>query len=224
TPLAEYIMPGLANGRLLEFPHAGHGATRSAECGGRFLNRFFDDPSAPLDEACAAEGEAATYVAPYYATAVFARLAAQAAEDRKALLPYAVWMGVSLLLVVIGLFAIVFGWLGRKIDRAPRRPGGILRWLTGLTALTATLHVSGLAAATAASFSMTPLFLLFGLVGWARWFAWLGPLAGALGVLALLWAVFGSAAGPARRIAAALVALAAISVALIGWLWDVWPL
>lgn len=224
TPLAEYIMPGLSNGRLLEFPHAGHGATRSAKCGGRFLNRFFDDPTAPLDEACATEAKAARYVAPYFATAAFAKMTAQAAEDRKALLPYGAWLGVSLLIVVIGLFVIMFGWLGRKIDRAPRRPGTILRWLTGLTALSATLHAGGLAVAGVVSFKLTPILLLFGLVGWARWFAWLGPVAGALGVLALLWAVFGSAAGVARRIGATLVALAAISLAVFGWLWDLWPL
>jgi len=224
TPLAEYIMPGLSNGRLLEFPHAGHGATRSAKCGGRFLNRFFDDPSAPLDEACATEAKAANYVAPYFATSAFAKMTVQAAEDRKALLPYGAWLGVSLLIVVIGLFVVVFGWLGRKIDRAPRRPGTILRWLVGLTSLSATLHAVGLAAAGAVSFKFTPILLMFGLVGWARWFAWLGPIAGVLGVLTLLWAVFGSAAGAARRIGAALVALAAISLAVFGWLWDLWPL
>jgi pimeloyl-ACP methyl ester carboxylesterase len=224
TPLAEYIMPGLSKGRLLEFPHAGHGATRSAKCGGRFLNRFFDDPAAPLDEACASEGEGAQYVAPYFATSAFARLAAEAAEDRKGLLPYGAWLGVSVLLLLAGLIAVVFGWLTRRIDREPRRPGTILRWLTGLTALAGTAHVAGLAIATAVSVRMTSTLLLFGLVGWARWFAWLGPVTGVLGVLALLWSVFGSAAGPARRIGATLVALAAISLALFGWLWDLWPL
>lgn len=224
TPLAEYIMPGLANGRLLEFPHAGHGATRSAKCGGRFLNRYFDDPSAPLDEDCATEAKAATYVAPYFATGAFAKLAAQAAEDRKALVPYGVWIGASLLVLVVALLTTVFGWLGRIIDRAPRRPGTILRWLAGLTALAGTLHAAGLAVAATVSFKMTPLFLMFGMVGWARWFAWLGPVAGVLGVLTLLWAVFGSVAGPARRIAATLVAFAAIGVAVFGWLWDLWPL
>lgn len=224
TPLAEYIMPGLGNGRLLEFPHAGHGATRSAKCGGRFLNRYFDDPGAPLDEACASEAKAATYVAPYFATGAFAKLVAQAAEDRKALAPYGVWIGTSLLVLVTGLLSLVFGWLGRIIDRAPRRPGTILRWLAGLTALAGTLHAAGLAVAASVSFKMTPVFLLFGMVGWARWFAWLGPVAGVLGVLTLLWAVFGSVAGPARRIAATLVALAAIGLAIFGWLWDLWPL
>lgn len=224
TPLAEYIMPGLANGRLLEFPHAGHGATRAAKCGGRFLNRFFDEPAAPLDEACAGEAKAARYVAPYFPTGAFAMAVAEVAQDRKALQPYAAWLGLSAFIAVAGLFVSVFAWLARRLDGAPRPPGVVLRWLAGLTALAATLHVAGLAAATAASFRLTPVLLAFGLVGWARWFAWLGPVAGVLGVLTLLWAVFMPGAGRASRLGAGLVALAAASLSVFAWLWDLWPL
>jgi pimeloyl-ACP methyl ester carboxylesterase len=224
TPLAEYIMPGLANGQLVEFPHAGHGPTRSVKCAGVLLNEFFDDPTAPLDMDCVNDGEqAATFVAPYYASAVVARAAILASGDRKRLLPHALWGGISAVLVLVGVLVLGFGWLARRLDRRPRAPGAVARTVTGLAALAGVGHAAGLGAAAAISAKIAPALLLFGFVPWAVAFAWLGPVAGVLGVVALLLAFGGAGLGRAGRIGCALVALAAISLSVFGWYWDLWP-
>jgi hypothetical protein len=225
TPLAQYVMPGLANGQLVEFPHAGHGPTRSVKCAGALLNAFFDDPSAPLDMACVNDGEkAAVFVAPYFASTVVARAAILASGDRKRLLPHALWGGISTLLVLVGMLVLAFGWLARRLDRRPRTPGAAARTVTGLAALAGVGHVAGLGAAAAISGKISPILLLFGFVPWAVAFAWLGPVAGVLGLVALLLAFGGAGLGRAGRFGCALVALAAISLAAFGWYWDLWPI
>lgn len=224
TPLAEYIMPGLSNARLVEFPNVGHGATRAQKCGGDFLNRFFDDPAAPVDMDCVNDGQKpATYVAPYFATSAIAQATVQLAEDKKKLIPHGVWVGVSFALAATGLLALVLGWFARRIDREQRRSGAAVRVFAGLAALAATGYVLGLAAAGAISFKMAPVLLLFGLVGWAWWVAWLGPIAGIFGIFALLLALFAGTATRAARLGLAMVAMAAISVSVFGWVWDLWP-
>jgi pimeloyl-ACP methyl ester carboxylesterase len=225
TPLAQYVMPGLANGQLVEFPHAGHGPTRSVECAGALLNAYFDDPAAPVNMDCVNDGEqAAVFVAPYFATSVVAKAAILGAGDRKRLIPHAAWGGISALLVLIGLLVLSGGWLARRLDRRPRAPGSVARTMTGLAALAGVGHAAGLGAAAAVSGKITPALLLFGFVPWAVAFAWLGPIAGLLGVVALLLAFGGAGLGRAGRIGCALVALAAISLSVFGWYWDLWPL
>ena len=223
TPLAEYIMPGLSKGRLVEFPHAGHGPTRSLKCGGVFLNRFFDDPAAPLDMECVEDGEeAARYIAPYFRTAAVPKALVLVAEERKQAMLHGAWGGVSFVLSLIGLLTLAIGWLARRLDKRKPNPGSPARWLTGLAALSAVGFLAGLGAAAAASFKVTEALLLFGLVGWAQWFAWAGVAAGVFGLLAMIVAL--TAKLPrASRIGFVLVGLAAVSVSVFGWYWDLWP-
>lgn len=223
TPLAEYIMPGLSKGRLVEFPHAGHGPTRSLKCGGVFLNRFFDDPAAPLDMECVEDGEeAAQYISPYFATSAGPRGMVLLAEERKQAMAHGIWGGVSILLSLIGLLTLVIGWLARKLDRRKAQAGSPARWLAGLSALSAVAFGGGLGAAAGVSGEVSPALLLFGLVGWAKWFAWAGVVAGVFGVLGLVIALT-SGLARASRIGLVLVSLAAISVSVFGWYWDLWP-
>jgi len=224
-PLAEYIMPGLGNGRLVEFPHAGHGPTRSLECGGVFLNSFFDDPAAPLDMDCVTDGEkAAVFVAPYFATTAVPRAAVLADIDKKKLLPHAIWIGVSAFVVVLGFFVSVSGWSARVLNGTTRGHALGARWLSGLAAFAAVGHLAGIGIAAAMTYQITPVMLLFGLVGWAKWVAWLAPLAGVLGMLALPVALTSRGVPRASRIGFSLVAMAAISVAAFAWWWNLWPL
>lgn len=225
TPLAEYVARGFHNGRLVEFPHAGHGPTRSLPCGGEFLNRFFDDPSAPLDMDCVNDGEqAATYLAPYYDTDAFARLLVLAQEKRKAAIGHGIWAGVSIVLLLLGLLVFVFGWFARRLEGEPRRPGSLARWLAGLTALTGVVHVVGLAVAAQLAFKAHPAMLLFGTHGWGLWFAWIGPALGVLGLLTLIVAILGAGLGRAGRTGSVVIALAAISLAVFGLYWGFWPI
>ena len=84
-PLAEAILPGFSNGTYVEFPFAGHGPTRSVECAGEFLTKFFDDPNGELDQSCVDTMEAPDFVGPLFKTDVFTKLGALAAEDEKQL-------------------------------------------------------------------------------------------------------------------------------------------
>lgn len=224
TPLAESIMPGLSNARLVEFPHAGHGPTRSLDCGGAFLNAFFNDPSAPLDMQCVEDGEkAAVFIAPYFATGMLPRAAALFDVDKKTLLPHGIWIGVSALIVVVGLFAFVSGWLARMISGETRTRALGTRWLAGLAALAAVAHLAGLGAAFGLVADATPAMLLFGTYGWASTFAWLAPIAGMLGIIAVTAALTARSLRRASRIGFTLVGLAAISVSAFAWYWDLWP-
>ncbi len=223
TPLAEYIMPGLSNARLVEFPHAGHGPTRSVKCGGEFLNKFYNDPAAPLDMDCVNDGgKAAEYFAPYYGTSALPRLAIQAAENKKALALHAVWGGVPAALLGIGFFTLLFGWIARKLDKRPRVPGSAVRWLAGLTAFSALLFLAGMAIAAGVTFKVSEAMLLFGFVGWAQWIAWLAPLAGVLGILTVVLAAVGSLQR-ASRIGFVIIGLSAIALSVFAWYWDLWP-
>lgn len=223
-PLARYVADRLGNARYVEFPHAGHGPTRSLECGGEFLNAFFDDPAAPLRMDCVEEGgEAATYFAPYWPTQAFARGIVHAAEQpRKALLPHLAWGGLGFGLSLLGLLVLLVAWLGRRLDRAPRPPGSLPRWITGLAALAAVGHGAGIGVAAAMAARATPAMLVFGLPGWARWAAWAAPAAGALGLLALV-VVLAGRQGRAGKLACALVALAAVAASAFSWWWGLWP-
>lgn len=224
TPLAHYIMPGLSRGQLVEFPHAGHGPTRSLKCAGKLLNAFYNDPAAPLDSECVKDGEqAASYVAPYYASSALSRAALLYAEDRKQLLPHALWVGLPLFVLLVGGLVLVVGGLARRFNRARPVPGATARWITGLAAWTGVLHAAGLGVAGALSGKLTPALLLFGMVGWASWAAWLGPVSGVLGLIALLLALGGSGLNRSARLGCMLVALAALALAWFGWHWDLWP-
>ena len=67
-PNAKAILPGFENGTYVEFPYAGHGPSRSVECGGVMLNRFFDDPQADPDLSCVEEMEMPEMIAPIFRT------------------------------------------------------------------------------------------------------------------------------------------------------------
>ncbi|MEO8011216.1 MAG: alpha/beta fold hydrolase [Dokdonella sp.] len=224
TPLAQYIMPGLSNARLVEFPHAGHGPTRSLECGGAFLNAFFNAPTAPLDMQCVDDGEkAAAYVAPYFATSMLPRAAALLDIDKKKLLPHGIWIGVSALVVLIGLLVFASGWAARMVSGETRTRALGTRWLAGLAALAAVAHLVGLGIALGMTFDVTPAMLMFGTYGWARAFAWLAPIAGVLGIIAVTAALTARSLRRANRIGFTVVGIAAISVSAFAWYWDLWP-
>ena len=91
-PLAKAILPGFKNGTYVEFPYAGHGPSRSVECAGDMLNKFYDNPSAKPDLSCTEEMEAPAFFW-MYQTMVVPRALVMALEDRKALVAPGVWGG-----------------------------------------------------------------------------------------------------------------------------------
>ncbi|WP_376694503.1 alpha/beta hydrolase [Wenzhouxiangella sp. EGI_FJ10409] len=226
VPLAEAIMPGFSNGRLVVFPHAGHGPTRSLDCAGDFLNGFFDDPSAELDMECVNDGEqAAEYIAPYFATrAVVEGIVLNEAHENRFRVHMA-WGGVSALVSLLGLAVLFLAWLARRINGQRLEAAGSTRLVVWLATVSAALYAGGLGMASKASVEISEAMLLFGLVSWAGLVAWLGPLTLLLGLAGLVqaWRYRGNIV-PASRIGLMLVALATISLSIFGLAWDLWPL
>lgn len=226
VPLAEYIMPGFANGRLVIFPHAGHGPTRSVKCAGPMMNTWFDDPAAEPDMDCVDNGgEAATYLAPYFRTGAAPRAIVMQAEADRRFKAHAAWGGASLLLSLVGLLTLTVAWLSRRLGGLKLKGAGGTRFVVFLASLAASSHAIGLGVAVWASAEITEALLLFGLVPWAMWFAWLAPLAGVLGVLGLIqsWR-YRDRIAMGSRLGLWLLSLATISVSVFSLVWSLWPL
>jgi pimeloyl-ACP methyl ester carboxylesterase len=226
-PLARYVAENIPSARYVEFPHAGHGPTRSIDCAGDFMNAFFDDPAAELDMDCVENGEdAAEYITALLHTDALqdALILAETGEE-KTLALHLAWAGTSLAIALGGLVLIPGGALSRRLNKEPTRRSGKARLIAGLAALAAVLYVAGLGIGGALAAKVTPVLLLFGLAGPATWMAWFGPLAVLLGLWALVRTFRQrSKLGTATLLGLLLVALAAISVGLFGLTWDLWPL
>ena len=184
-PNAKAILPGFKNGTYVEFPWAGHGPSRSVECAGALLNKFYDEPMAEPDLGCVDEMQEPEFWAPMFITDFAVRLMAKLGEDKKALALPAIWGGLSVLISLIAFLHLTIQPIGRKIDgRAAAKTGGArgFAWLTSLAAVAAAAIVGAAAAVTAEA---SELLLLFGMVPWAWFGAWSGMLAGVLGLVAI---------------------------------------
>jgi pimeloyl-ACP methyl ester carboxylesterase len=225
VPLAEAIMPGFSNGRLVVFPHAGHGPTRSLDCAGEFLNAFYDDPSADLDMECVEDGEdAAEYIAPYFATDVAQEVIVLQEDHETRFKVHMAFAGVTGFLALSGFLVLLVAWLGRRVNGHRLPASGGSRLLSFLAAAAAVVHAAGLGAAVKASTDVTEAFVLFGLVSWASWFAWLGPIAVLLGILGMVQTVrYRDQIEPATRVGLFAVGIGVVGFALFTWLWGLWP-
>ncbi|NKI36592.1 alpha/beta fold hydrolase [Wenzhouxiangella sp. XN79A] len=226
-PLARYVAEKIPSARYVEFPHAGHGPTRSIECAGDFMNDFFDDPDAELDMDCVDNGEdAADYITSVLETDALQRalILAETGEEKRLGLHLA-WGGASLAVALFGLVLIPAAAVTRRLNKEPTRRSGKARLIAGLAALAAVLYLTGLGVGGAMAANVTPALLLFGLAGPAPWMAWFGPLAVVLGLWALVRTIGQrKAIGRATLTGLVLVALAAISVGIFGLAWDLWPI
>ena len=226
VPLAEYIMPGFANGELVIFPHAGHGPTRSLDCAGDFLNGYFDDPGGELDTTCAEEGgEAARYIAPYFRTNAVVRGIVMHNEKPDRFRSQMIWGGGSLGLVLLGLVSILSAWLTRRFNRIRVKGAGGSRFVVFLATVVATGWIGGLGLAAHATSEITEALLIFGMVPWAMWFAWLGPLALLVAIAGLVqsWR-YRERIGLGSRLGLWLTCLAVISLNVFGLTWGLWPI
>lgn len=224
-PMARHILPGLFNARYLEFPHAGHGPTRSVECSGDLMNDFFDEPEAEVDWDCVEDGEdAAEYIAPHFDTAAPREAFLMMQEDEEGLRTHAVWAGGSLLAATLGGLAITGGFLRRRINRDPFTRHGGARLMTLLSVLVSLGWLGGLGLAAHASAEVTPALFLVGLVGWAGWIAWLGPLATLLAIAGMAQTVrYRQQLTNASQLGLLVVGIAVLSTQLFGLVWGLWP-
>ncbi len=224
-PLAKAILPGFKKGTYVEFPFAGHGPTRSVECAGDMLNKFYDDPTSDPDLSCVEQMKAPAFYRLYPSRAAL-YAAAIAVEDKKALLGPASWGGVSILVVLIAFVMLTLSPLGRLIDRkkaAATHGARLVAWLT------ATLSVAGVAvigAAGVATFQQYELLLLFGLVSWARYGITAAAVAGLLGLITVALVVRARIRNPlpiGTLVGLFLTGAAAASLSVFLFVWDLAP-
>jgi len=184
-PNAKAIMPGFENGTYVEFPYAGHGPSRSVECAGSMLNKFYDNPAAEPDLSCVDEMEEPTIWAPIFTTGIAPRLMVMLNEDKKTLAIPAFWAGSSILITLIAFLHLTIAPFGRKIDGRQAVETAGARGIAWLAALFSVLAVSILGAAVAVTADTSELLLIFGLAPWAQFGALSGLFAGVLGLLTL---------------------------------------
>ena len=225
-PLAELILPGFSNGEYVEFAYAGHGPTRSVECAGEFLTKFYDNPMGDLDRSCPDSMEAPEFAGPLFETNAITRLASLAAEDEEKLVSQALWAGIPALIMVFGALIYTFAPIARVVNGAGGHPTGGARLVAWLTSILGTAAVGGLGYAAYATFEANQFALLVGLLGWGRWFAMAGLVAGVAGLL-LLWLTVKARAREALPIGVlgGLVLTAVSGIALAAWLirWGLTP-
>ncbi|TGY93174.1 alpha/beta fold hydrolase [Marinicauda pacifica] len=232
-PLAERVARGFSNGRYIAVPFAGHGPTRSmSECAGEVLTDFFDNPdAAALDAACLEEGVEAPVYLDLFETSAVRRAGIMATDDPQSLAGPGAWAGVSVLALLIAVFAFPLGWIARAIDRRPaselRAETGGARWLAVLAAASG-LGFAALVALGGYQASEVSLFaLLAGFAAPAGAGAWLVLIAGVLGLLAIVQVWRARASHHGMRVGTlagiTLTGLAAMSLTAFAIVWDLAP-
>ncbi|MGI9233611.1 MAG: alpha/beta fold hydrolase [Woeseiaceae bacterium] len=184
-PLAHAIAPGFSNATYVEFPYAGHGPSRSVECAGDMLNKFYDDPTAEPDLSCVDEMEPPEFLGSLYHSSFVPKFIALAVEDKKKLPGVASWGGVSVLIVLIAFLVLTFAPLVRRLDKRQPVPAGRARIATWAAAFLGTMSLGIFGAAAAVSFELSEFLLIFGMVPWAALGAWSGVLGGVFGIVAI---------------------------------------
>lgn len=226
-PNAKAILPGFENGTYIEFPFAGHGPSRSVECAGHMLNKFYDNPTEPPDLSCVEEMEEPQMWAPMYTTTIAPVLGGMMIEDRQSVALPGAWFGLSVLIALIAFMTLTFAPIGRWIDKRQAVDTSGARVFAWLAATLSLVAVGIFAAAFAASAEASEMLLLFGLPPWAVFAAWSGVLAGLVGLFALFKILrkhmvdrlpFGTMLG------LSLTGLAAVALSLFLFMWDLGPL
>jgi pimeloyl-ACP methyl ester carboxylesterase len=184
-PNARAILPGFSNGTYVEFPYAGHGPSRSVECGGAMLNAFFDDPQAEPDLSCVETMEVPDMLAPIFESRVAPRLAAIAADDRKKLAIPGAWLGLSAAITLLAFLVLTVSPALRWADGRPPILAGSARTWTWLAAAASVGALATLGAAIGLTAETFQGLALFGFLPWAVYGAWAGLAAGLLGLIAV---------------------------------------
>ncbi len=225
-PNAKAILPGFSNGTYIEYAYSGHGPSRSVQCSGHMLNRFYDDPGAEPDLSCPQSMEEPELWAPMYTTDFAPRLGALYFEDKKKLAGPAAWACLSFLVSLLAFLILTLAPIGRRLNRNRPAPAGIARklaWLTSALSVAAVVVIGAAAAATAEASETT---LLFGLIPWARYGAWLGLAAGVFGLITLIVAIASRRRYRVPRgltVGFALTGLAAIGLSTFLYFWGLGP-
>jgi pimeloyl-ACP methyl ester carboxylesterase len=185
-PSAKAILPGFVNGTYVEFPWAGHGPSRSVECAGDMLNKFFDKPNDKPDLSCVKEMEPPDFYAPMFTTSIGPRFMLMALEDKKSLAGPIAWGAFSILIPLIAFFVLTIAPIGRRIDKRKPAKASWARLSAWLASFFSVLSLGIFGGAIAVTYKASEGLLLFGLASWAGFGAFAGLLAGLAGIGAIV--------------------------------------
>ncbi|MDX1515616.1 MAG: alpha/beta fold hydrolase [Woeseiaceae bacterium] len=225
-PLAHAIAPGFSNSTYIEFPYAGHGPSRSVDCAGDMLNRFYDDPAAEPDTSCAEDMEVPDLLAPMYVTPFVPKMLVLIEENKDALPGVVAWAGLSIVPLAIALVVLSFAPLIRRLEKRSAIPAGGARLAAWSAALLAVVALTVLGIAFAVTFEISEIAPMFGLVPWAWFGAVAGALSGVAGAVTLALTIRSHRTQPlpAGTLAGfAITALAAVSLAVLLFVWGLGP-
>jgi len=182
-PNAKAILPGFTNGTYVEFPFAGHGPSRSVECAGHMLNKFYDNPGDKPDTSCIEDMEEPQMWAPMFTTLVAPKLMAIMVEDKKKLALPGLWLGLSALISLIAFLVLTFAPIVRIMDKTRVTDTGGARLFAWLAAALSVVSLCVFGAAVAATVDAGEMLVLLGLAPFAKFGAWAGLLAGIMGLM-----------------------------------------
>jgi len=231
--LAEYIHEGMPGSRLIITPYAGHGPTRSMpECAGPVMTAFFDNPDLEaLDATCLEEGVERPVFADLTPTKAPFLAAGLIADAPQSFAGPILWLGGSLLALLIGAVMIPLGFFGRLIDGASagamHADTGGARLTVWFAALAGLGGVAMIGAGAYAATEISEIAILAGLAGPAGAGMWLVLVSGLLGVASLAL-VIRAALGAGRIRIGTLVgfpimAIAAAALTSFAFVWDLTP-
>jgi pimeloyl-ACP methyl ester carboxylesterase len=225
-PNAKAIMPGFEQGTYVEFPYAGHGPSRSVECAGSLLNKFYDSPAAEPDLSCVDEMEEPEFWAPMFTTSLAPRLLVLFTEDKKKLAIPGAWAGLSFLILLVAFLHLTIQPIGRLLGGAPLAKAGNARVVTWAASMISVASVVVFGAAVTVTAQASEMLLIFGLVPWAAYGAWLGLLGGLLGLVAVVLAcrtLFRRGLPPGTWLGFVLTGLAAVGLSAFMLSWGLGP-
>ncbi|MBV7257381.1 alpha/beta fold hydrolase [Pacificimonas sp. WHA3] len=201
----------------IELPNLGHGVTGSSQCARDLVDRFIDDPSHPVDGACAQDVPGIAFLTQ---TAYHPRLLQRlfAGADMK-----------NVTLAAVGLVALILGLFHAvRIRRVWAKPAARAQDATtrqdlvaAITSIVFLASIAGFISAVALTASYRREMLLFGLPAWAD-LAIFGMVAAGIGALPWLFLSVRhqstglTAVGRAARLAAP-VAISAFASLIILW-------
>lgn len=160
----------LSNGTVLEVQSRGHSVVHTTACTRGVMERFLDDPTAPLDTSCVAEVPPVSFVTDVHVQGgVFRTTQRFASGPRTGQIAGLGGLGVILL---SGLLAWPVGFAVRRVRKRPVATTGVQRMARWMAALTATVVVgfaAGLATVAASAASANPFVLTLGVPAGAGW-------------------------------------------------------
>jgi len=160
----------LSNGTVLEVKSRGHSVVPTTACTRDVMERFLDDPTAPLDTSCVAEVPPVSFVTDVHVQGGVFRMMQRFASGPSA--GQTAGLGGLGVILLSGLLVWPVGFAVRRFRKRPVATTGrqqMARWLAALAATVVVGFAAGLGMVAATAASANPFVLAFGVPAGASW-------------------------------------------------------